>query len=105
MESINSEKTKNAGTLVACAIYDSKAAVYFQPFFARSRAEAIRTFSSSANKEGHIFNEYPEDFTLKVLAEWNEDTGQFIGLPVPDVLGTASEYIRREGVEGQQALI
>ena len=99
------EQQNEPGTLVAAAIYDSKVGVYFQPFFARSTAEAIRSFSDTVNQEGHIFNKHPGDFTLFVLAKWNEDSGRFDPTPTPISLGVGIEFITKDGPENQLDLV
>lgn len=78
--------------LVVASVFDSATKVYFQPFYARSRAEAIRSFAECANQEGHPFCKHPGDFTLFIIAEWDEDTGKFENLVAPDCLGTALEH-------------
>ena len=99
------EKTHETGTLVACSVYDEAVGCYFQPFFARSRAEAIRSFRDSVNQEGHPFNNHPKDFSLHVLAEWNENDGGFRPLPAFDNLGSALDYVvPPESLPGQMPL-
>lgn len=85
-----------ASKLVVCSVFDSKVGVYFQPFFARSRAEAIRSFTDATDNDGHVFSRHPEDFTLFVLAEWDEETGGFASLAAPASLGTALEHKSRK---------
>lgn len=82
-------------TLIMCSVYDSKVGVYFQPFFARSRAEAIRSFADAANQNGHIFNKHPGDFSLFASATWCEETNSTENLLAPDNLGTALEHLSR----------
>lgn len=101
MES-NSAKT---GTLVVASVYDAKVGVYFQPFFARTRAEALRSFSDTVNQQGHIFNKHPEDFTLFVLAVWDENTGGFVNTKAPESLGSGHEYLAREDEQQQLSLV
>lgn len=90
-----------AGNLVVCAVFDSAVGVYFQPFFARSRGEALRSFVDISNKPGHTFNSHPGDFSLFVLAEWSEENGRFDNKPAPENLGTALEHISREPEDPQ----
>ena len=87
-----------AGKLCVCAVFDVKVGVFFQPFFARSRGEALRSFVDQAQQEGHVFQKHPGDFSLFVLASWLEDNGSFEN-EVPAVnLGTALEHVSRESV-------
>lgn len=84
-----------AGNLVVAAVFDSAVGVYFQPFFARSRADALRSFTDAASQEGHQFNRHAGDYSLFILAEWSEENGHFENLTAPDNLGTALEHISR----------
>ena len=90
MDPNNSPK---AGSLICASVYDNAVGVYFQPFFARSRAEAIRSFRDAATQEGHPFNKHPADFTLFCLATWDEESGSFEPLAAPANLGNALEHI------------
>lgn len=76
--------------------HDSKAKAYLQPFFMRSKGEAIRGFSELANEEGHQFKKYPEDFTLFYLGEYNEETGIITPLKTPESLGKALDFVKPE---------
>lgn len=89
-----------AGQLVVASVFDTAVGVYFQPFFARSRAEAIRSFADAASQEGHPFNKHPADFTLFVLATWDEESGSFTPLAAPASLGNALEHMAREDPGG-----
>lgn len=97
-------EARKAGKLVVASVFDTKVGVYFQPFFARSRAEAIRSFSDAVSQSDHVFGKHPEDFTLFCLAEWDEESGQFETLPAPSCLGTALELVAVEQREGQLSL-
>lgn len=87
-----SEKLK-AQPLLVFAIWDAKTEVFFQPFYARTRGEAIRSFSGLAQDPEHLFHQHPDDFHLYCLAEWEEDSGQFVNLTAPASLGSGREFI------------
>ena len=99
------QQTKKAGSLVMAAVYDSAVGVYFQPFFARSRAEALRSFSDVANKAGHPFHSHPGDYTLFILATWDEETGRLVQPDSFDCLGTALEHQSRSEPPDQTDLV
>lgn len=106
MERLNTrpdiEETHKTGNLVVAAVFDEAVGTYFQPYFARSRMEAIRSFVDACNQPDHIFNKHAKDFSLYVLAEWDENDGAFRPLPTFDLLGSALEYIRQpEQLPGQ----
>lgn len=87
-------KTRNTN-LICCSVYDSAVGVYFQPFFARSRLDAVRSFGDAVTQDGHVFSKHPEDFTLFSLAEWSEDSGEFIPSITPEKLCTALELAQQ----------
>lgn len=59
------------------SIYDSKAAAYTQPFTLPSGAHALRQISEVLIGDRQTpFSDYPEDFTLMEIAEWDQLTGQ-----------------------------
>lgn len=61
----------------AYAIYDRKAHVYSIPFFKQTDGEAVRMFmQASIDKNTNIFN-YPSDYELQCVGEYQEDTGCF----------------------------
>ena len=66
-----------ASEFIVCSVYDSAVGAYLQPFYARSLAQAVRSFAQATAQAGHPFNDFPGDYTLFIIAEWNEDTGVF----------------------------
>lgn len=75
-------------------VFDSAAKAYLEPFLARGRGEAIRSFSDAINTEGHPFNRHPDDYTLYEIGSFNEDTGEVKG-DRHESLGNAVEFIER----------
>ena len=57
-------------------VYDSAANRYLDPFNAPTIEFAIREFRTAVNKEGHQFCQYPDDYTLFHIGEFNAETGQ-----------------------------
>lgn len=57
------------------SIYDRKAGAYLPPFTFRSHAEAIRAIQQTAVSKESNLGKYPEDFTLRLLGEFDDDTG------------------------------
>lgn len=78
------------------AIYDSKANYYSPPISFKSRGEAIRSFSDTANsatKDNQIAR-HPSDFHLFEIADYDEETAHIELLESKINLGCAIEYIR-----------
>lgn len=77
------------------AVYDSKAAVYSQPFFSQSAASGIRAFEHVVNDREHAFGRNPEDYTLFQIGEWDDVAGALIpAAPAPVALGLATQFVR-----------
>ena len=57
-------------------VYDSKAAIYGQPFYAVTDGIALRMFSDAVNNHSpdNALNRYPEDFTLYYIGEFDDAT-------------------------------
>ena len=90
MEKPNGEH-KQASEFIVCAVYDSAVGAYLQPFYARSIAQAVRSFAQAATQSGHPFNDYPGDYTLFVVATWNEDTCVFESREAYERIGNGLE--------------
>ncbi|MEM0168022.1 MAG: hypothetical protein QW515_05270 [Thermoplasmatales archaeon] len=60
------------------SIYDSKAEVYSNPVFIRTKGEAIRGLAECVNNSDHHYGRHSEDFTLFEIGEWDDLTGTFM---------------------------
>lgn len=65
-----------------CAVFDSAVQVYGQPFFVVSTGGAVRSFSDEVNRAdaNNQFNKHPDDFDLRFLAYYDDETGEFSSL-------------------------
>lgn len=59
------------------SIRDSKGEVYGLPFFQKTAGEAERNFRSLVNDSKSTPSQYPEDFDLYYLGEYDDQTGKF----------------------------
>ena len=75
------------------SIYDSKAKAYLQPWFAANNLVAFRNCERSAKQPGSPFAEFPGDFTVFKLAEFNDDTGEVMPLKAHENLGTFVQFL------------
>ncbi len=74
-------------------VFDSCAKRYLTPFFAGSIDEALRSFRSICNEEGHQFHTYPTDYSLFHIGHWNAEEGSIAGLREPHSLGLAAQFV------------
>lgn len=75
----------------AYSIYDLKAKIFTPPFFMRSRGEAIRAFTTTANDTTNNVGKFPEDFQLYQVGEYDDTTGKLTPTTL-DSIGLASQF-------------
>lgn len=73
------------------SVRDVKAHTFSPPFYVRSDGEARRAFAGIANDARTGVGQYPEDYELVRLGEWDDETGAHGSYEVVP-LGFASEY-------------
>lgn len=77
------------------SVYDSKAAVFSVPFFMPSIGLAIRSFTDLSNDPGTMVFKHPEDFSLFVVGEFDDEKGTAVAVSHQN-LGTAASYKKPE---------
>lgn len=80
------------------AAYDAAVRAYLQPFFVRSKGEAIRSFTDAVNDEKGMFNRHAGDFALFALGEFDDGDGSVSTLSVPQRIVTAEDVLRVDDV-------
>lgn len=76
----------------AFAVYDSKAKFFDKPIYLRNSAEAIRAFETEANSGKSAISQYPADFTLFEVGEYDDETGLLTSEKAHINLGCALQY-------------
>ncbi len=74
------------------SIYDSKAELFHQPMFFKSKPEAIRAFSDEANRQESSIFKHPGDYTLSLIGTVDIHKGLLTPLPTPQSLGLGVEF-------------
>lgn len=74
------------------SVHDVKAEAYFNPLCYKTVAEAIRAFSTSCKDTNSQFYQYPSDFTLVELGEFDEISASIATHSAPRILAHASEF-------------
>lgn len=59
----------------AYSLFDSKAKLFSQPFFALNDAVAKRMCAATANDEKSSLAQHPEDYSLFHIGEFDDDKG------------------------------
>jgi hypothetical protein len=76
------------------AVYDAAVNAYMQPFFCRSTAESIRSFTTAVNESGNQMNKYAKDYTLFRLGVYDDQLGVFENnTPMPERMVTAFDVL------------
>lgn len=60
-----------------CAVHDKAVGAYLQPFFVRSKLEAVRSFKEACNDPKAPFGKNALDFVLYVCGVFDDGSGMF----------------------------
>lgn len=58
-------------------VRDKAIGAFLQPFFTRSKGEAVRSFMEACNDPKHNFNRNSSDYTLFYLGDFDDVSGLF----------------------------
>lgn len=61
-----------------CAVFDSAVNAYGQPIFVPAVGAALRSFIDEVNSPDSAMGRHPEDYVLFHLADYNDETGEFL---------------------------
>lgn len=84
-------------------VYDSKAEFYSKPFYARTTGEALRSFQEAANDRAILVGQYPADYTLFCIGEFDENTGEINLLDAFQSLGRGIDYLNNVEIDEREA--
>lgn len=65
------------------SVRDSKGEVFNTPFFQKTHGEAERSFQHLCKDEKSMVSQYPDDYDLWYLGEYDDSTGTIIPLSTP----------------------
>lgn len=77
------------------AVFDTKVALFAQPFFARNQAAAMRMFNDACSDPSTTLSKHPADFHLYHLGSFDEETGYLESIK-PVSLGTAAGVLVKD---------
>lgn len=77
-------------------IYDQKAELYNAPICKRNRGEFLREIQSTVNKEGNTLNQFPGDFHIFEVGDYDDCTGKVIMYEIPQNLGCLLEFVDKQ---------
>lgn len=70
------------------SMFDAKQEMFYTPILMANDATAIRWFTSVINGKDEIFSNFPEDFSLYKIAEFDERHGNIIASKKELITGT-----------------
>lgn len=76
------------------SVLDAKVGSFAAPFFMRSSAEALRAFHVAASDRESMISKHPEDFSLYLIGEFDDDTGALAPC-TPENLGFAVSLLTK----------
>lgn len=77
------------------SVRDAKLEAFMPPFYFPTNGMALRAFMDTVGDESSALAKHPSDFTLYELGSFDDSTGVFSMLSVPNPLGLASELLSR----------
>lgn len=82
--------------LLAFSVIDSAVGAFGRPFFVQTRGVAVRSFMDEVMRPSEPSNpnmvgDHPDDFALYAVGAFDEESGRFESLDVPERLITARE--------------
>lgn len=75
------------------SVYDSKAQTYNTPFFMKQDGQALRAFIDLANDNRTDVAKHPEDYSLFLLASFDDEDGVIDPIDTPKCIAKAWELI------------
>lgn len=75
-----------------CAVFDVKAKAFNVPFPAQNVPIAVRMFTNSVNNPQHTFAPNPEDYTLHLVGEFDDETGAIT--PMNELLVSGLQVVK-----------
>ena len=78
------------------SIKDAKAEYFTQPFFKKTHGEAERDFTTLCRDEKSQINQFPEDYDLWYLGDYDDNSGKMSPLDTPQHIIKAVQVISKQ---------
>lgn len=78
------------------SIRDGKAEYFGNPFFQVTHGEAERSFRTAVNDPKTTFSQFPEDFDMFYLGDFDNSTGHFKALATPQHVMKALQCVEKK---------
>ena len=87
------------------SVFDTKLAAFGTPFYMPKENVAIRTFNDLTNDPKSSIYKHPEDYTLYLLGNFNDETGLVESQKPHPMLNAAGLSKKDQQINLQQALL
>jgi len=88
--------------LKAFSVRDQKTELFNTPFWQKSHGEAERNFSTLVRDEKSTIAQYPEDYDLYYIGDYDDAKGLLIPLDTPQHVMKAIQAVKQHNVALQQ---
>jgi hypothetical protein len=88
----------NKGETMKLKIYsirDAKTEYFSAPFFNHTHGEAERNFKKACDDKNSNLNQFPEDYDLYCLGDYDDNSGQITPLDTPQHITKAVQHISK----------
>lgn len=75
------------------AVYDEVAKIFKMQFFRNRHGEAIRYFADGCQSDKTELHQHPSDFCLFFLGTFDQETGRFESLDIPERISRALDFV------------
>lgn len=75
------------------SVYDEKAQIFSKPMYLTHKGEAIRAFQDAVKDPASMIAKHAEDYKLYALGTYDETTGKFVSLEVPEFMNNATDFV------------
>lgn len=69
------------------SVYDTKAKAFLLPFYVSTIQVGLRHLEQAVRDPNHPFGQFPEDYVIFLLGDFDDDLGAFIILKTSENLG------------------
>ena len=87
------------------SIRDQKAEVFNTPFYMKTHGEAERNFAKATGDEKTMIHQYPKDFDLYYLGEYDDSKGKFTPIEAPQHIASAIQFAESSIAKAPQDIV
>lgn len=73
------------------SVYDKVSKMYVDLFTSQTKESAQRSFNSAAMNHNTMLAKYPSDFALYCMGEYDNATGEVVGMATPELVQNCVE--------------